>query len=141
MAVCLNHTDVEAVTRCAACGKPLCAACVAVRDGGDYCSDQCHARGKEAAAQSDAVIGAKAATAKSRKIRLLIVLFIIIAVAAAAAMYYKQNKNDSRADAAVRQVKATAAKTEKAVSKEAGAAKQTLNTKSKYKREREALVK
>jgi uncharacterized protein HemX len=143
MAVCLNHTDTEAVTRCAACGKPLCAACVAVRDGGDYCSEQCHARGKQAAAQSDAVIGAKAATAKSKKIRLLIVLFIIIAVAAAGAMYYKQNKKeiDSKADAAVRQVKATAAKTEKAVSKEAGAAKQTLNTKSKYKREREALVK
>ena len=143
MAVCLNHTDTEAVTRCAACGKPLCSACIAVRDGGaDYCSQACCERGKRAAANAGNVINAKAAAEKSKTIRLLIVVFIIIAVAAAACVFYKQNKKeiDRRADAAVRQVKTTAAKTEKAVSQEAGAVKQKLNTKSKYKREREALV-
>ena len=114
-----------------------------MRDGGaDYCSQACCERGKRAAANAGNVIDAKAAAAKSKTIRLLIVVFIIIAVAAAACVFYKQNKKeiDRRADAAVRQVKTTAAKTEKAVSQEAGAVKQKLNTKSKYKREREALV-
>ena len=93
MSVCLNHTDTEAVTRCAACGKPLCANCIAVSDNGrDYCSQTCYTRGTAAAERSAGVVSEKGNTAKSKFIRSLILLFLIIAVAAAGFMYYKNNK-------------------------------------------------
>ena len=93
MSVCLNHTDTEAVTRCAACGKPLCAACIAVSaNGRDYCSQECCARGSAAAERAGSVAAEKSTTGNSKFIRTLIVLFLIIAVAAAGFMYYKQNK-------------------------------------------------
>ena len=66
MSVCLNHTDTEAVTRCAACGKPLCANCIAVSDNGrDYCSQACYTRGTAAAERSAGVVSEKSSTAKS----------------------------------------------------------------------------
>ena len=143
MAVCLNHTDTDAVTRCAACGKPLCSACIAVSDGGDYCSQNCYSRGKAAAGRSEGVLSEKNATGKSKAVRALIFLFIIIALAAAGTMYYKNNKKkvDSKLNTAIRQTKAAAAKTSKTIQKESGAIKKTLDTDSKYKRNREGLVK
>lgn len=144
MAVCLNHTDNEAVTRCAACGKPLCSACIAVRDGGrDYCSSACCERGKAAADRAGGVISEKDSTGKSKAIRLLIVVFLIIAVAAAGFMYYKNNKKavDRSLNNTLRQTKAAAAKTGAALKKESANIKKTLDTDSKYKRDREKLVK
>ena len=114
MSVCLNHTDTEAVTRCAACGKPLCANCIAVSDNGrDYCSQGCYTRGTAAAERSAGVVSEKSSTAKSKFIRSLILLFLIIAVAAAGFMYYKNNKKkiDRKLDSTIRQTKAAARKT------------------------------
>ena len=144
MAVCLNHTDTEAVTRCSACGKPICESCVAVQDeNGAYCSHTCWTRGKEAAARSGNVIAEKSTTAKSKAIRTLIVIFLLIALAAAGLMYYKGNKKavDKKLDSAIRQTQATAAKTGAAIKKESAAIKKTLDTDSKYKKNRENLVK
>lgn len=144
MSVCLNHTDTEAVTRCAACGKPLCAACIAVSaNGRDYCSQECCARGSAAAERAGSVAAEKSTTGKSKFIRTLIVLFLIIAVAAAGFMYYKQNKKqvDSKINATVRQTKAAAGKAGAAIKKESNAIKKTLDTDSRYKKNRENLVK
>ena len=144
MSVCLNHTDTEAVTRCAACGKPLCAACIAVSaDGRDYCSQACYSKGSAAAERSAGVVSEKDSTGKSKLIRSLILLFLIIALAAAGFMYYKNNKKqvDRKFNTAVEQTKAAALKTGKAIQKESGAIKKTLDTDSKYKRSRESLVK
>ena len=144
MAVCLNHTDTEAVTRCSACGKPICESCVAVQDeNGAYCSHTCWTRGKEAAARSGNVIAEKSTTAKSKAIRTLIVIFLLIALAAAGLMYYKGNKKavDKKLDSAIRQTQATAAKTGADIKKESAAIKKTLDTDSKYKKNRENLVK
>ena len=143
MAVCLNHTDTEAVTRCAACGKPLCADCIAVTDGADYCSESCCTRGKAAAARSGEVISEKSSAGRSKAVRFLIVLFLIIAVAAAGFMYYKQNKKevDRSLNKTIRQTKAAAGKAGAAVTRESKNIKKTLDTDSKYKRDREALVK
>ena len=144
MSVCLKHTDTEAVTRCAACGRPLCADCIAVSDNGrDYCSQACYARGSAAAARSAGVVSEKSSTGKSKFIRSLILLFLIIALAAAGFMYYKNNKKqiDRKLDSTIQQTKAAARKTGKAIQKESNAIKKTLDTDSKYQRNREGLVK
>lgn len=144
MSVCLKHTDTEAVTRCAACGRPLCADCIAVSDNGrDYCSQACYAKGSAAAERSAGVVSEKKNTGKSKFIRSLILLFLVIALAAAGFMYYKNNKKhiDRKLNTAVEQTKAAAQKTGKAIQKESGAVKKTLDTDSKYKRSREGLVK
>ena len=144
MSVCLKHTDTEAVTRCAACGRPLCADCILVSDNGrDYCSQACYAKGSAAAERSAGVVSEKKNTGKSKFIRSLILLFLVIALAAAGFMYYKNNKKqvDRKLNAAVEQTKAAAQKTGKAIQKESGAIKKTLDTDSKYKRDRENLVK
>ena len=109
MSVCLNHTDTEAVTRCAACGKPLCANCIAFSENGrDYCSQTCYTRGTAAAERSAGVVSEKGNTAKSKFIRSLILLFLIIAIAAAGFMYYKNNKKqiDRKLDSTIQQTKA-----------------------------------
>lgn len=144
MAVCLNHTDNEAVTRCAACGKPLCSACIAARDGGrNYCSSACCEKGKYAAERAGGVINEKASTGKNKTVRLLIVVFLIIALAAAGFMFYKNNKKAvaRHLDATLQQTKAAAAKTGAAVQRETQSGQQTLNTDSRYKRDREGQVK
>ena len=144
MSVCLNHTDTEAVTRCAACGKPLCNACIAVSDNGrNYCSQECFTRGTAAAERSAGVVDEKNSTGKSKFIRSLILLFLIIAIAAAGFMYYKNNKKqvDRKLNSTIEQTKAAARKTGKAIQKESNSIKKTLDTDSKYKRNRENLVK
>ena len=41
---CINHPEVEAVSHCAMCHEPMCAGCVAVRDGdAAFCSAGCRA--------------------------------------------------------------------------------------------------
>ena len=144
MAVCLNHTDTEAVTRCSACGKPICETCIAVQnENGAYCSHACWTRGKEAAARSGNIIAEKNAGAKSKAIRTLIVIFLLIALAAAGFMYCKGNKKavEKTLGSAIRQTQAAAQKTGKAIQKESAAIKKTLDTDSKYKKDRESLVK
>ena len=92
MSVCLNHTDTEAVTRCAACGKPLCANCIAVSENNRaYCSQACFDRGSAAAERSAGVVSEKTAAGKSKFIRSLILFFLIVAIAAAGFMYFKKN--------------------------------------------------
>ena len=144
MSVCLNHTDTEAVTRCAACGKPICADCIAVSaDGRDYCSQGCYAKGSAAAERSAGVVSEKSSTAKSRFIRFLIFLFLIAALVAAGSVYYKNNKKklDRKFDSAIQQTQSAARKTGRVIQKESKAIKKTLDTDSKYKRIREGLVK
>ena len=144
MAVCLNHTDTEAVTRCAACGKPLCAQCIAFSDNNTaYCSRDCFTRGTAAAARSAGVVAEKAGTGKSKFIRSLILLFLIIAVAAAGFMYFKKNQKqlNRKFNTVVEQTKSAARETQQVIKKESKNIQKTLDTDSKYKRTREKLVK
>ena len=39
--VCPDHPEVQALSRCASCFKPLCADCIIKNDGNDFCSNQC----------------------------------------------------------------------------------------------------
>jgi uncharacterized protein HemX len=144
MSVCLNHTDTEAVTRCAACGKPLCADCIAVSENNrNYCSQACFDRGNAAAERSAGVVSEKAATGKRKFLRSLIVFFLLIAIAAAGFMYFNKNgkKLNRKINTAIEQTKDAAKKTQRAIKKESQAIKKNLNTDSQYKRNREGLVK
>ena len=144
MAVCLTHTDTEAVTRCAACGKPLCAQCIAFSDSNTaYCSRDCFTRGTAAAARSAGVVAEKVGTGKSKFIRSLILLFLIIAAAAAGFMYFKKNQKqlNRKFNTVVEQTKSAARETQQVIKKESKNIQKTLDTDSKYKRTREKLVK
>ena len=144
MAVCLNHTDTEAVTRCAACGKPLCAECIALSENSrNYCSQACFDRGSAAAERSAGVVSEKAASGKSSFIRSLILFFLIIAIAAAGFMYFKKNQKqlNRKLNTAVEQTRTAAKKTQQVIKKESKNIQKTLDTDSKYKRTREKLVK
>ena len=144
MAVCLNHTDTDAVTRCAACGKPLCAECIALSENSrNYCSQACFDRGSAAAERSAGVVAEKAGTGKSKFIRSLILLFLIIAAAAAGFMYFKKNQKqlNRKFNTVVEQTKSAARETQQVIKKESKNIQKTLDTDSQYKRTREKLVK
>lgn len=147
MAVCLNHTDVPATTRCAACGKPICDACIAVSDNGNYCSTECHLRGTAAAMRSGNVISDKTKNSRSKTIKRLIWFFILVALCAAGWLFYSGNKKeldrkmDNTLKNTIRQTKKAAADAASAVKQETQDVKNSMPQSSKYKRNRESLVK
>lgn len=133
--VCLNHPDVNAVAKCAACGKPLCADCVMICDNQKYCSEACHLKGLASSLRSDEVISKKRNTERKSGLKKFITFLIIAAIASGAAYYYSQNKKsiDKRAKAGLETVKSQA-------SKAIEEGKKAVPTNSKYKQHREGLV-
>lgn len=133
--VCLNHPDTPAVTRCAACGKPICAKCIVNRDGSNYCSNSCAQNASGASGRVSDILDTKKKTERKSTVRTLIILFILIAAAAAGYLYYTQNKDevDAMANKATKNVQKGIKSTKKDLQK-------GIPTSSKYKRNREALV-
>lgn len=133
--VCLNHPDVNAVAKCAACGKPLCAECVMIYDNEKYCSEQCHLKGLASQLRSSQVISEKKSTDRKSGAKKFVVFVIILLVAAAGAYYYSQNKKaiDRKAKSSIRSVKN---KADAAIAE----GKKAVPVNSKYKQNRENLV-
>jgi len=134
--VCLNHPNTPAVARCATCGKPICSQCIVSRNGSSYCSAKC----ADSAASSDGrvkdVLAEKKRTNAKGTVRALIIFFLIVAAAAAAYVFYTQNKDeiDRRAKETAEQVRAGAKDAKKSIQK-------SVPKDSKYKRDREGLMK
>ena len=134
--VCLNHPNTPAVTRCATCGKPICSQCIVSKNGSSYCSAKC----ADSAASSDGrvkdVLAEKKRTNAKGTIRALIIFFLIVAAAAAAYVFYTQNKDDvdRRLQDTAKQVRAGAKDAKKNIQK-------SVPKDSKYKRDREGLMK
>ena len=133
--VCLNHPDVNAVAKCAACGKPLCAECVMILDNQKYCSEACHLKGLASQLRSESVIASKKKTDCKCGIKKFILFVVIVALAVGGAMFYSKNKKaiDQRAAAGLETVKA---KADKAI----GEGKKSIPTNSKHKQQREDMV-
>lgn len=138
--VCLNHPNTPAVTRCAACGKPICENCIVSDGGSSYCSAACAKNAKASAGRIQGVNEGINRTNSARRIRNVIILIILIAIGAAGYYFYKNNKNDVD-----RFVQKTERKIEKTVKDKAAETKNSINqgipTTSKYKSDRENLVK
>ena len=140
MAVCLNHTDTPAVTRCAACGKPICEKCIIA---GAYCSAECQKKADLAAGRTHQMMEGKARTDKKNKTVKTVIVLILLAAAAAGAYYYTQNPK--KANKHFNELSGTVKKAGKAVSKRVEDAKERtdhkLNRDSRYKKNAENLVK
>ena len=135
--VCLNHPDVPASFRCAVCGKPICSEC-AIKDGGmTYCSQECRADAIRTGAMVDAVNAKKNAGKARRAIIRLIWLIILVAAAVGGYYYYTQHKSeiDSKVKNAANQAENAVKDAKKTVEDN------TVNRQSKYKKDRENLVK
>lgn len=134
--VCLNHPDREAVTVCAACGRPLCKECI-VSDGKDnYCSDLCLRRGQESCQRAKEVIVTSAKVDRKLHLRALI-WFIILALLVAGAWFFYQ-KNQKKVD---RKFNSVTKSFKDGIDEAINAGKGAMPQDSKYKRERESLVK
>lgn len=140
MAVCLNHTDTPAATRCAACGKPICEKCIVA---GSYCSAECQEKADLAAGRTHQMMEGKARTDKKNRTVKTIIILILLAAAAAGAYYYMQNPK--KANKHLNELSGSFKKAGKAVEKRVDEAKERtnkrLNQDSRYKKNAENLVK
>ena len=137
--VCLNHPDREAAAVCAACGKPLCSECMLDIDGAVYCSEACHQKGIASRDRSAAVISTSARVDSKSRLRFWIIFIIVLLLAGGGYYYYtRQRKSVDK------KLTGFADKVSKTVKKEAreaiDAGKDAMPKKSRYKRDREALV-
>ena len=133
---CLNHPDTPATARCATCGKHVCEKCTVIKNGVSYCSEACAAAAAASTGRVDSAIEAGRKNAARARLRSIIILIIIAAAAAGAWYYYNNNKD--KVDAAVQ-------KAGKNVQKGLDSSKSTIQKgvpgDSKYKRDRQDLVK
>jgi len=83
---CVEHPDRMAVTRCTACHRPICAACVISTSDGKFCSRQCAARAADFRA-SKGSLGRKAGLPVVRYVKMIIGFIIFIFVLAAVNKY------------------------------------------------------
>ena len=134
--VCLNHPDTEAVARCGACGKPLCANCVIESNGNSFCSKACAKKAMDSASRSSDVISRAGKADSKAAVKKIIFILILLAIAGAAAYFYSQNKDEIDAKVSA-QVKTIKKKGKKAIN----AGHKALDKESKYKRDRENMVK
>ena len=133
--VCLNHPDVNATAKCAACGKPLCKECIMIFDNQKYCSETCYYKGLASGMRAEQVISAKRRTDRSSSAGKFFTLIIIVIIAVAAACFYVKNTKavDTRAAAGIESIKTRAG-----IAVEQG--KKAVPQNSKYKQSRENLV-
>ena len=134
--VCLNHPDTPAVAHCAVCRKPVCKECQKIYEGVTYCSKECYDNAKRTGGMVDDVLQKRNAVELKRKIRNIIVLLIIVALAFAGWTYYKKNK--STIDAKAKSLKQ---QTEKTINDGKKSIDNGLIKDSKYKKDREGLLK
>ena len=134
--VCLNHPDTPAVAHCAVCRKPVCKECQKIYEGVTYCSKECYDNAKRTGVMVDDVIQKRSAVEFKRKIRNIIVLLVIVALAFAGWTYYKKNK--STIDAKAKSLKQ---QTEKTINDGKNTIDKGLIKDSKYKKDREGLLK
>lgn len=134
--VCLNHPDTEAAARCGACGKPICEKCVFEANGSSYCSKSCAEKAMASAARSGDVMDRAGKADSKAALKKAVVFIIILALAGAAAYFYMQNKKtiDSKISSQVKTIK-------KESKKAIDAGHKALDKESKYKRDRENLLK
>ena len=91
MAICLNHTDREATTRCATCFKPLCAECAKPARGQVFCSERCQQNYAASEERLAAVAARDRANARRQMVERLIILLVVILAAVAAVVLLKKN--------------------------------------------------
>ena len=140
--VCLNHPDTPAVTRCAACGKPICEQCIVESNGSRFCSEQCAENAAKSYDRVTTMAAGKARAEKRSSMRAVIIVIILAAIAAAAYYYYTNNKKDvdrlvRKAEQKVNQKIQKAGKDAKDVKDDI---KDNVPGSSKYKRDREKMV-
>ena len=133
--VCLKQPDREAAVVCAACGKPLCAECVLHADGADYCSENCHRKGLEAGKRSVEVIRSSAESNKRAGKRALLWLIVIIIAAVAGWYFYQHNHKQIH-----KKVNQVTSSVREGANEAINAGKGAMPQDTKYKRDRESLV-
>lgn len=92
--VCPAHPDTPAVSRCVACFKPLCQACIIEKEGQHFCSEAC--------AQNHFTTNQHVADMQERDrkrkraalIKKLVILVVLLVLAAAGWMYYNSHKDE-----------------------------------------------
>ena len=133
--VCLKHPDREAVTVCAACGKPLCAECVVAISDRSYCSELCAEKGE--ASRVRAVETMAVSRKIDKKSRFRAIVWLLILLAAAAGIWFCYHKNEKQINGwfenNVKKIRKT---TDKTIDDGQG----YLSKDSRYKRDREALL-
>jgi len=134
--VCLNHPNTDAVTRCSACGKPLCAECVYESNGRNYCSVECAKKAEASEARSGDVMTRTAKANAKAGFRKFVTLVIVLVLAAAAWYFYSKHKKeiDSRVSKGIKTI-------QKESSQAIQSGHKAIEKDSKYKRDRENLVK
>ena len=146
--VCLNHPNVPAVARCAVCRKPICAECVVKHDGVVYCSAKCRDDAIRTGAMVEGVEESKARSNSNILLKRIIILIILLALAAGGWFAYNKFKDDPESkkllNNVTKEVKKASQKVEQTVDQGKSAIKEKgdgLIKDSKYKKERETLVK
>ena len=133
--VCLKHPDREAVSVCAACGKPLCAECVQSAGDSGYCSGDCQAKGEASRVRAADVLTSSGNV--DRKLRLRFFIWFIIVLALAAGAWFGYKKHQDKID---RHIKSAVEKVRDSKDEAINAGKGAMPQDSKYKRERESLL-
>ena len=146
--VCLNHPNVPAVARCAVCRKPICADCVVKKDGVTYCSAKCRDDAIRTGAMVEGVEESKARSNAKILLKRIIILIILLALAAGGWFAYNKFKDDPEGKKLLKNVTKEVKKASQKVEQTVDQGKQAVKEKgdglikdSKYKKEREALVK
>ena len=146
--VCLNHPNVPAVARCAVCRKPICADCVVKHDGVTYCSAQCRDDAIRTGTMVAGVQESKKRSSSNRMIMTLIKLIILLALVAGGWFAYNKMKDDPEGKKLLKKATTEVKKASQKVEQTVDQGKQAVKEKgdglikdSKYKKEREALVK
>lgn len=134
--VCLNHPDTEATARCGACGKPICAKCALESNGKSFCSQACAEKAMASASRSGDVMDRAEKADSKAAIKKVIFVLILLAIAGVAAYFYSQNKKEIDAKLSS-QVKTIKRESKKAID----AGHKALDKDSKYKRDRENMLK
>jgi hypothetical protein len=109
--VCLNHTNVPAVSRCETCFKPLCEECVLEVEGSHFCSEKCAGDGIDKKGRI-AVLDSKNQKSRTSAVITKIVIFIILAGLAYAGYVYWQN-NQSKVNKFTKEMQKAAQTVEK----------------------------
>lgn len=134
--ICLNHHDRSAVSRCAACGKPLCEICLSEMGNTGYCSEKCQTMGEAAKERSSEVISVARKTDRKSGIKAFLWVMVLLLIVAGVIFFYTRNREKVNEVVADGKDKIVEVKDE-AIS----AGKNAMPQDTKYKQERENLVK
>jgi len=77
---CVNHPGVEAVARCKACRKPVCATCVVTGPTGQFCSETCREKHEAYVKRARDLDRTSRRTGDLAKVRRLLIKLVILVV-------------------------------------------------------------